>query len=159
MRCFSDSFPELRTFKGYRLIGVDGSAVNIPLNKSEPETLHQNKENHKCFSQCYFNGAYDLLNAIYVDAVISTLQKTDERSALLAMSHRSSIPGNSVFVADRGYGGWKMFAGLDRPAGNSRSGKRTRTARAFSEAWICQKMRNSISSGLLFLQTSRQRKP
>lgn len=111
---FTSSFPELRTFKGYRLIGVDGSAVNIPLNKSEPETLHQNKENHKCFSQCYFNGAYDLLNAIYVDAVISTLQKTDERSALLAMSHRSSIPGNSVFVADRGYGGWKMFAGLDQ---------------------------------------------
>ena len=109
---FTNSFPELRTFKGYRLIGVDGSTINIPLNKGEPETLHQNKEDHKCFSQCYFNGAYDLLNAIYVDAVVSTLQKTDERSALLAMAHRPSIPRNSVFVADRGYSGWRMFAGL-----------------------------------------------
>ena len=111
---FTNSFPDLRTYKGYRLIGVDGSTINIPLNMSEPETLHQNKENHKCFNQCYFNGAYDLLNAIYVDTVISTLQKTDERSALLLMAGRSSIPSNTVFIVDRGYGGWKMFAELDK---------------------------------------------
>lgn len=110
---FTNSFPELRDFKGYRLIGIDGSTINIPLNKNEPETLHQNKKDQKCFSQCYFNGAYDLLNAIYVDTVISTLQKTDERSALLMMAHRTTLPGKSVLVADRGYGGWKMFVELN----------------------------------------------
>lgn len=110
-RHFTDSFQGLHTFKGYRLIGVDGSTINIPLNLKEEETLHQNQKDQKCFSQCYFNGAYDLLNAIYVDAIISTLSKTDERSALLEMAERkTSYP--TIFVGDRGYGGWKVFARL-----------------------------------------------
>ena len=109
---FTNSFPELKTFKGYRLIGIDGSAINIPLNKNEPETLHQNKEDHKYFSQCYFNGAYDLLNAIYVDTIISTLKKTDERSAMLEMAERPTLPNNSILICDRGYGGWRVYATL-----------------------------------------------
>ena len=112
-RHFTDSFSEWQTFKGYRLIGVDGSTINIPLNMKEPETLHQNKENQKHFSQCYFNGAYDLLNAVYVDTLVSTLKKTDERSALLEMAARTSIPEKSVFAADRGYGGWRVYVSLN----------------------------------------------
>lgn len=58
-----------------------------------------------------FNDAYDLLNAIYVDVIISTLSKTDERSALLQMAERR-IYFPSILVGDRGYGGWKVFARL-----------------------------------------------
>ena len=111
-RYITDHCSVLNDFKGYRLVGVDGSGIKLPLNRKETETLHQDKEN-KPYSQCYFHGAYDLLNCIYLDAVISaSVRKTDERTALLEMADSRHLSTNTIFVGDRGYGGWKIFATL-----------------------------------------------
>ena len=68
------------TYKGFRLLAVDGSDFQIPQNKN---SLH-------------LNALYDIQNKIYVDAIAENLEIRDERGALIQMLQRSSI--NSAII-------------------------------------------------------------
>lgn len=98
-----------KTKYGYRILACDGSTINIPYNPEDEETFQRNG-NNKGFNQLHFNGLYDVMNGIYVDWIFDPGHKLRERANLEKMldRYRSSVP--SIFLADRGYEGYNVFA-------------------------------------------------
>lgn len=68
LHLFNKAYPCTETYKGYRLIAVDGSDLNIPYDPQDLTTFHRN-QNNAC-SLYHINAAYDILNNRYVDMVI-----------------------------------------------------------------------------------------
>lgn len=53
-------FPPDNLYKGYHLIAVDGSEMQIPLDLSATDTLHKNALKGKFLSAFHFNVSYDV---------------------------------------------------------------------------------------------------
>jgi len=102
-----------KLFHGYRILAADGSDINIPYNPLDAETFHKNGDN-RGYNQLHLNAFYDALNGIYADCVLESDRKSHERAAFITMvdRYRSSIP--TIFLADRGYESYQVFAHLIR---------------------------------------------
>ena len=109
---FNESMTDMKTFKSYKLYAVDGSDINIALNK-ESETYIQAKYNnlYDCgYNQYHLNAVYDLLNKVYVDAVLQPRPTADERRAFINILEDMNLTSKTLFIADRGYPSWNTFA-------------------------------------------------
>lgn len=111
---FTHSFQNLKTYEGYRLFAVDGSALNICHNPNDVDTYFQSIPNTKGFNQLHLNAMYDLCNKLYVDVCIQPGRKENEFRALADMTDRSNIPGDVIVVADRGYESYNVFAHIEQ---------------------------------------------
>ena len=111
-RTFTDSLPCLKLFEGYRLLACDGSSVCIPRNKKEEEYSLITKEGFRVYNMLNINGLYDVLNRIYVDAVIDPGAQRREIAALITMIGHLDHPESSIILADRGYEGYRTIAHL-----------------------------------------------
>ena len=109
-RTFTDSLPYLKLFDGYRLLACDGSSVPIPRNVEEEDYSVVTREDRKSFNQLHINGLFDILNRIYVDAVIDPGMHMKERAALITMVNRLTDPSMAIVLADRGYEGYNDLA-------------------------------------------------
>lgn len=99
----------LKTFNGYYIVACDGSDVNIPFMKDEPDFIVENK-NGKDYCQLHLNALYDCLNGVYWDAETTSPVKKMEPSALMTMAKRKNFPAQSIIVCDRGYVTYKLIA-------------------------------------------------
>lgn len=63
------AYPCDKTYKGYRLLAVDGSELTIPLDLLDNETIKYNGTNNKNTGICVINALYDILNNRYLDFV------------------------------------------------------------------------------------------
>jgi len=61
------AFPPDNLYKGYHLIAVDGSEMQIPLDFSDPDTLHKSASKGKFLSAFHLNVSYDVLNHRYLE--------------------------------------------------------------------------------------------
>ena len=111
---FTSSFQHLKTFEGYRLLAVDGSALNIWHNPNDADTYFQSTPESKGFNQLHLNAMYDLCNKLYVDVCIQPGRKENEFRALTDMTDRSNISGDVIVVADRGYESYNVFAHIEK---------------------------------------------
>lgn len=107
---FTSSFKDYKTFKGYRLIAVDGSDLHIPHDPSNKETYFQSIPKSKGFNLIHVNAMYDLINKVYLDASVQPGRKTHETKALMDMVDDSSLYGEVLLLADRGYESYNAFA-------------------------------------------------
>jgi len=107
---FTNSFNSYRTFKGYRLIAVDGSDLLIPHDPNNKETYFQSTPNSKGFNLIHVNAMYDLINKIYIDASVQLGRKKHETKALIDMVVESPLDGDVLLLADRGYESYNVFA-------------------------------------------------
>lgn len=110
---FTHSFTHFETFKGYRIFAIDGSVINIPHNPKDSETYIQSNKNNKGYNQIHGNVIYDLLNKVYIDAVIQMSRKKHERQALIDMVKESTINENVIIIGDRGYEGYNVYANIN----------------------------------------------
>lgn len=115
---FTHSFQDLRTYHGYRLLAVDGSALNIFHNPKDMDTYFQSTSDRKGFNQLHLNAMYDLCNKLYVDACIQPAKKENEYRALTDMTDRSAISGDVILIADRGYESYNVFAHIEQKGWN-----------------------------------------
>ena len=100
------------TEEGYSILACDGSDINIPYNPDDFETYHRNCQK-RGYNQLHLNTVFDILNRTYIDAVLEPDCKSHERAAFIQMVDRYS--GNkAIFIADRGYEGYNVFAHLMR---------------------------------------------
>lgn len=108
-RIFTDRTSELldRTYHGYHLLACDGSSFNIERDPNDPETFIKDGFG---YNQVHLNGLFDLLNRIYVDAEIAGRKKTCEKAALILMMQRYAHGKRAIFIADRGYESFNVFA-------------------------------------------------
>lgn len=104
----NNSFPCESTYKGYRLVAIDGCDLSIPLDVNDIETLKYNGPNSKPNSLYHINSAYDILNNRYIDMIITGTQHTSEQTSMCTMANRFNA-GKAIFIADRNYATWNVI--------------------------------------------------
>ncbi len=97
-------------FRGYRLLACDGSDLCIAHNPQDTTTYFQSTPDSKGFNQMHLNALYDLHARIYVDAVIQPARQENEYQAMCDMIDRYTGDSKSIFIADRGYESYNIFA-------------------------------------------------
>ena len=97
-------------FKGFRLIAVDGSDIQMPTNLNDADSLIQTCEGRKPYNLLHLNALYDLQAHTYVDAIVQKKHASSENGALTNMVDRSEITGDVILIADRGYESYNNMA-------------------------------------------------
>jgi len=92
-----------KTFKGYRLIAVDGSDLHTPTNPKETESYYPGTNGQKHYNLMHLNAMYDIMTNLYVDALVQTSRKANEYKAFVTMVDRDTSTLPTIYIADRGY--------------------------------------------------------
>ena len=92
-------------YHGLRVLAVDGTAVNLARDPKS-STFIQNTSNPKGYNQMHACCIYDVLNKTYHSCSINR----DEIGALLYALDWYEFGRNTLFVADRGYESYNLFA-------------------------------------------------
>ena len=112
---FNSTCADSDLFRDYRLLAVDGTAVNLPHNPNSPSFV-QNEGIPKGVNQFHVTPLYDILSRTFADLVIQPEPKKDEISALVEMLKRNSFAQKTLIIADRGFEGYNLIAHcLEKP--------------------------------------------
>jgi hypothetical protein len=111
---FTQSYTDVKFYRGYRMLAIDGSDLLIAADPTDRDTYFQNHPDSKGFSLLHLNAAYDLCNRLYVDAIVQPRRLSNEGRALATMVDRSPIKEKTIVIADRGYESYNNFAHLER---------------------------------------------
>jgi len=101
---FNRAYPCTETYKGFRLIAVDGSDLSISYDISDEETYVPNCEGFRGRNLIHINSAYDILNRRYVDTIVKGTKHTGEQYSMYTMAER--FYDKAIFIADRNYSTW-----------------------------------------------------
>ena len=108
MSGFSKSAPS-PTYKGFNPLGMDGSVLNIPTNRSEMATYHSNKKTDGGYNQLFVNGRVNLMDKTIKEAMVTAMSKKDERTAAAAIISGDDHGEPNINILDRGYEGYDLF--------------------------------------------------
>lgn len=97
-------------YKGYKLLAVDGSDIQIPTNLKDEDSLIITKEGIKPYNLLHLNALYNLLTHTYEDAIVFKCKEAGENKALTAMVDKSTIAGKTIVIMDRGYEAYNNMA-------------------------------------------------
>jgi len=111
---FTQSYSDIKKYRGYRLFAADGSDLHIPTNPHDADTFYQNTPTEKGYNLLHLNAMYDLCNRLYVDSLIQPSRHKNESKALADMVDRSRIRDNVIVMADRAYESYNNFAHIER---------------------------------------------
>ncbi len=152
---FTSSFGDMRHYKGYRLLAIDGSDFHTPTNAREPDNFFQNHPGEKGYNLFYLNALYDLCNRTYTDALIHNRREANENRALTSMIDRSRITGHVIVIADRGYESYNNLAHIERKGWNYLIRTKDMKVTAFFPECNFHKHQNSMSASNGFLRESK----
>lgn len=110
LNSFNSVFPFSNTYKGFRLIACDGSNLNIARNPKDKDTYIQSRSNALGFNQMHLNALFDVCNGRFTDILIQSAHEKNEISAMTDMIKRFNSDEKTVFIADRGYESYNVFA-------------------------------------------------
>lgn len=107
-----------KTCQGYRVIAVDGTAVNMARDPNSP-CFVCNASAPQGYCQVHATPLYDVLNKCYLDCVIQPQPEQDEIGALDALLAWNDLIWNNseqktLLVADRGFASYNVFATLQQ---------------------------------------------
>ena len=114
---FNQAFQDFSTYQGYRLIACDGSDLNITRDVDNEENYFKST-GEKGYSQLHLNALYDLCNRRYIDAIIQPGKKNNEYRAMTDMIDRYQGDTKTIFIADRGYESYNVFAHAEQKGVN-----------------------------------------
>lgn len=97
-------------YKGYRLLAVDGSDIQIPTNLKDIDSLFIPKEGVKPYNLLHLNVLYNLLAHTYEDVIVFKRKDAFEKKALTEMVDRSIIDDKAIVIMDRGYESYNVMA-------------------------------------------------
>ncbi len=97
------------TWHGFRLLGVDGSISRLPTSNEimAKYGVHDTSETGTPITYARLSQAYDLLNNITIDAILSTY---DNNEHALALQHSTVFEPNDLILYDRNYASFWMFS-------------------------------------------------
>lgn len=99
-------------YRGYRLLAVDGTTVNLPYNPKADSFLIVPGNLKGGYNALHLNPLYDILNKTYFDCVVQAQPKADEIGALIQMLYKNRFKDKTLVIADRGYESYNMVAHL-----------------------------------------------
>ena len=97
-------------YKGYRLLAVDGSALQIPTDKDDMDSFFPGASNKEPYNLLHLNAMYDLIAHTYTDAILQKGRVRDEIRALTDMVDRAVSSHPTILLADRGFESYNVFA-------------------------------------------------
>lgn len=106
---FNSACVDKEFFCGYRLLAVDGTAVNLPRNPKAPSFV-QNDGIPKGVNQLHVTPLYNILSRTFDDLVIQPEPKKDEIGALVDMLERNTFTQKTLIIADRGFESYNLIA-------------------------------------------------
>ena len=106
---FTAKIDEDPRYRGLRLLAVDGSDLQIAANPNDPDSYFPGVNGQKAYNLLHINAMYDLLQCIYLDAIIQKRRNWNESKALTDMVDRSNIE-KVLLLADRGYESYNNLA-------------------------------------------------
>jgi hypothetical protein len=111
LRQFNSHFDTI-LFRGvYNLLSCDGSGFNIARNPDDPDTFHPpNGSTSIGFNMLHLVALYDLLSKRYLDCVVQKGRLKNEFQALCDLLDGYSYGGVPIFIADRGFASYNVFA-------------------------------------------------
>ncbi len=115
---FTQSHTDLKLYRGYRLLAIDGSDLHFATDPTDADTYFQSQPDARGYNLLHLNAVYDLCNRLYVDAIVQPRRLNNERKALAAMVDRSCIKGKTIVISDRGYESYNNFAHIERKGWN-----------------------------------------
>lgn len=104
------AYPCNTHYCNYRLLAVDGSQFQFEYNSKETDCNIQTRKDSKPYSIVHMNAVYDVLAHRYTDAVIQPIRKLDETGAAVDMIRRSNENEKAIYIFDRGYESYNVFA-------------------------------------------------
>lgn len=104
-----ENLPTQNTYNGYRLIACDGSNLTIATNPKDAESVRIHNQYGGISNHLHLNAFYDVLNRVYVDALIQTQAEYQEHRACVKMLDRSSL-AKVILIADREYENYNIMA-------------------------------------------------
>ena len=106
---FTAKVDEDSRYRGLRLLAVDGSDLQIAANPNGPDSYFPGANGQKAYNLLHINAMYDLLQCIYLDAILQKRRNWNESKALTDMVDRSNIE-KVLLLADRGYESYNNLA-------------------------------------------------
>lgn len=100
---------QYKTYKGYILTAIDGTALEIPNTKelqTEYECQQSSNENTRTIARARGSGIYDVENNIMIDAIIAKCTTSERTLAKQNLKNMLSIFGPNkkiITIFDRGY--------------------------------------------------------
>ena len=113
-REFTNRSHNPKTYKGYRLLAVDGSDLQFTANPNDPLSYFPGANGQKPYSFLHLNALYDLSSNLYLDAVVQKRRAANENAALVSMVDRSGIGEPVIITADRGYESYNTLEHIAR---------------------------------------------
>lgn len=107
---FTAQIPQKKTFHGMHLIACDGTRLNTPYNSLDTDSHVQCIKGRKGFNQYHLTTCYDVLNDIFLDAVIQGYFSMNEKRAFCDMMDRFPRDKSALFVVDRGFASYNVIA-------------------------------------------------
>ena len=93
--------PSSNNYKRYGLIGCDGSNLTIATNPNDVETAYKSNQFGAITNHLHLNAFYDVLNRIYLDAVLQTASEYQECRACINMMKRSSLVDRKKYFTSK----------------------------------------------------------
>lgn len=107
---FNSYCQDKETYKGYRILAVDGTTINMSRNPKAPSFV---KNDGKGYNQFHVTPLYDVLNKTYQHCVIQPQPQQDEIGALrfmLTWFYSGKEFKKILIVADRGFESYNMVS-------------------------------------------------
>ena len=102
-KIFNEKSRVSKTYKGYRLLAIDGSVLPIDNTFIDAQTtMLKCNQNNKTYSAFHLNASYDLLECTYDDLIIQGQAKMNENEAFCQLVDRYKNE-KAIFIADRYY--------------------------------------------------------
>lgn len=107
---FTDKVTDLKLYRGFRLLAVDGSDIHTPTNKNDSASFYPGTNNQRPYNLFHLNALYDLINHVYSDALIQPSHFQNEHLAFTTMVDRNTSNIPTLYIADRGFEAYNNLA-------------------------------------------------
>lgn len=107
-----------KTFRGYRLLAVDGSDLKSASWPGDPASYRPGTDRQHGWNLWHMNALFDLENGVYTDLIVQKEHEKNECKALCQMVDRAPISKKAILLADRNYEACNDLAHLERKGWN-----------------------------------------
>lgn len=115
---FTEFLQPQKTFRGFRLLAVDGSSLKSASYPEDPGSHRPGTEHQHGWNLHHINALCDLENGIFADVFVQKEHEKNELKALCEMVDRSPISGPAILLADRNYEAYNNLAHLEKKRWN-----------------------------------------
>ena len=105
---------EDQLFKGFRLLAVDGSGLEIASNENDPDSRHQGIGAKAPFNEVFVHGLFDVYQQTYVDFRITKLHKNNEPRVFVNMIQDYQPLCPTIFLGDANYSTYNIMAHIHK---------------------------------------------